>query len=135
MSEQHFQAKVVNTLRAEGIMLQKFQDSLSLGIPDLFVGGATIGIWIELKWVEEWPTGQETPLGPRLDLTGNQRSWMLKFHGRPCPCVVMIGSKDGWCFVKAPDIEHDLFQRPAAMLKRTKSKTNLVGIIQAYRGR
>lgn len=126
--------KVGNTLRGEGIQIQKFQDSLSLGIPDFFVGGTSLGMWIELKWVEEWPVGQDTPLGPRLDFTGNQRAWGLRFHGKPCPCMVMIGSPAGWCIVKAPDFEHDLYLRPASMLKLWQDKPNMVNIIKAYRG-
>lgn len=133
-SEAKFQVKVGNTLRGEGIMIQKFQDSLSLGIPDFFVGGTSLGMWIEMKWVDEWPVGQDTPLGPRLDLTGNQRAWAMRFHGKPCPCMVMIGSEQGWCIVKAPDFEHDLDNRPASMLKLWQEKPNMINIIKAYRG-
>lgn len=79
-SEAAFQQAVLRACSEVGVAVQKFNDSFSHGIPDLFI--ADYG-WVELKV-------------PGGEVRGPQVMWAKQFGGRPLPVVLMFS--DGSVF-------------------------------------
>lgn len=52
---------------------QRIEDSLSKGVPDVNYCIAGVEGWIELKYIEEWPKRDKTPV--RFRWTKEQRIW------------------------------------------------------------
>lgn len=80
LTEISFQKAVIRACASIGVPVQKFNDSFSHGIPDLFVGEYG---WIELK----------VPGGL---LRGPQVLWAKTFAGRPLPVILLFS--DGRVF-------------------------------------
>lgn len=102
-NEADFQGLVLSEAKNSGFFSQKFQDSLSLGVPDIYLASPEAACWVELKWCEI-PTRATTVLGPRVDLKGYQLAWLLKAHRRPSNVLagMLLGTPRGWLAVPAP---------------------------------
>lgn len=73
-SEAAFQRGVLHACKQLQIPVQKFNDSFSHGIPDLFVGNFG---WVELKMVGG-------------HVKGTQIAWAKKFSDQPLPVVLLF---------------------------------------------
>jgi len=87
MSERAFVHRIVTRLRKAGYFVQRIEDSVSAGIPDIFIAHESgLAAWIEVKWVADWPKRASTPL--RTTLTEHQALWLTD-----CPCETWLAIK------------------------------------------
>lgn len=100
-----FQAAFCQVAVRRGYFVQKFQDSLALGIPDLYLASPDHAMWLELKWCD-LPKRPSTPIGPRAHLSGMQLAWLSKAHRRPesVRAGLLLGTPAGWACIPAPGI-------------------------------
>lgn len=101
-SEKKFKGAAIKEFRSQGHEVQCFEDKLSAGIADSFVGWQGGGVWIEWKWCEI-PTRGATPLP--VEFRPGQIPWLHRFHGRPLPTCVVVGSSKGYLVVPGPKAE------------------------------
>lgn len=59
-----------------GMDLQRHEDYLSAGIPDVSFGVDGVDGWLELKWLPRWPVRPDTL--PRFKLTPIQQRWLTR---------------------------------------------------------
>lgn len=98
--EKDFKGAALKRWRKEGYEVQCFEDKLSGGIADTLVGWAGGGVWIEWKWISELPTRTSTPLP--VEFRPGQIPWLLRWHGKPLPTAVVLGSPKGFLVVPGP---------------------------------
>ena len=79
MSESKFKGAANSKFREAGYEVQCFEDKLSCGIADTFVGWDAGGVWIEWKWVGAIPARNATPLSQRI---------LRIFHRRHTPAML-----------------------------------------------
>ena len=80
MAGEHAFAKTVcSRLRGLGFDVQRHEDALSAGIPDLSYACGGADGWVELKSIGAWPKQEETPV--RLGVRTEQVNW-LERRGR-----------------------------------------------------
>jgi hypothetical protein len=99
LSESKFKGNALKRFRAEGYEVQCFEDKLSLGIADTFVGWPDGGIWIEWKWIDAIPARKATPLMLQTDFRPGQIIWLARFYRKPLPTCVVLGSPKGYLVV------------------------------------
>lgn len=107
--EADFQAACLKSFRKYATRCQKFQDSVQRGIPDVLAGWRGGGIWIEMKWVHEWPKRPGTK--PPIHFRPGQVPWLENWWGMPLPTCVLVGSPDGWCVLKGQGLSEQI-ERP-----------------------
>lgn len=83
MDERKEQSKLAKALREHGWLAEPFNDKRTIGWPDLFVGGPSVGMWLECKVM--LPSGKL-----QHPLTGEQFSTLEKLHKRPLPAGVCL---------------------------------------------
>lgn len=116
-SEGKFQDKCLETWRASGLCVQKFNDLFSEGIPDTFIKPPTEvpygvnGAWIELKSFDEWPKRDTSPMPKKAKPTEGQMRWMHAFATRTVPCWVLVNTPGGWLIFDHTEIE-EAWTRP-----------------------
>lgn len=127
MREVDFQNSVVASLRQEGAMVLKFHDEATAGIPDLFVGSAPLGFWLELK-LKKAPLRPTTPLRPGL--TPVQFATLSRLHRNPIPAGVLVAVTDPlrWLVVPAPRLKFILEETPWSELPWQTGKVTLKGL-------
>jgi hypothetical protein len=99
MSESKFKGSAIKDWRSQGLVVQCFEDKLSAGIADSFIGWPGGGLWIEWKWVQI-PARGATPLP--VEFRPGQLPWLKQFHGKPLPTCVVVGSDKGYLVVPGP---------------------------------
>jgi hypothetical protein len=63
-------------LRELGFDVQRHEDALSAGIPDISYGWRNADGWLELKSLGEWPKRAETPVN--LGIRPEQVNWLMR---------------------------------------------------------
>lgn len=150
MNEAQFQDRIVESLRQEGAVVLKFHDEVTAGIPDIFVGCATLGFWLELKFRKP-PAKCDTPL--RTSLTGTQFATLQRLHRRPCPSGVLVGIEDAdphrrgkpamppgrtanepirWAVIPTPRLKFLLGECPWTEIPWQSGKVTLKGICDGW---
>lgn len=141
-TEQKFQAKIIDAISAEGCSYQKFQDSLSAGVPDLLVGIPGKGIWLEVKLV--LPRSMGSPLGSvepmarflKEEVSGPQILWLNTHFGRPLPTAVIVGSPETrWMVIPTPRLEevlHNVSSKDTWGAYSTSAPLTFQNILRSY---
>jgi hypothetical protein len=83
MDERKEQGKLAKVIRDYGWLAEPFNDKRTIGWPDLFVGGPSLGMWLECKVL--LPSGKL-----KHPLSGEQFSTLQKLHKRPLPAGVCL---------------------------------------------
>ena len=99
MSESKFKGAANSKFREAGYEVQCFEDKLSCGIADTFVGWDAGGVWIEWKWVGAIPARNATPLMAQEDFRPAQIPWLARMYRKPLPTCVVVGSPKGYLVV------------------------------------
>jgi hypothetical protein len=74
------------------VFIERVENIVSLGTPDLHVQYNKTHTWVELKQVAKIPARAHTPLlGPAKGLNPNQRNWHLEFSRFGGRSVIVIG--------------------------------------------
>ena len=131
MSEAKFKGAAIREWRGQGYDIQCFEDKLSGGIADSFVGWSGGGVWIEWKWTDI-PARGVTPLP--VEFRPGQLPWLKRFHGRPLPTCVVVGSPKGYLIVPGPKAK-DLIELPSKDWIWIDDKPTISMIITALRCR
>ncbi len=113
MSEAKLQESTIKGVRSDGNVAVKFNDLVTLGVPDLFVGSPKYGIWLELKY-GNFPSPHHA-FNPHIE--GTQISWLADHNEMPLSCAIMHGTNKGWLVVPQPLINIVLFDNPATDYK------------------
>lgn len=74
MSERAFVRRIVRELRRRGWFVQRFEDAVSRGIPDIYAARDGRSVWIEAKYLHSWPKRDTTPV--RIGLRPEQVVWI-----------------------------------------------------------
>jgi hypothetical protein len=83
-------------LRNNGILLQRIENVVGTGRPDVDALAAGVFTPIELKAVDGWPKRKTTPvLGQSKGLSRAQRNWHIEWqlHGGRSLIVVSVGTE------------------------------------------
>lgn len=106
MTEAKFQARVIETLTGQGILVQKFSDLFALGIPDVLAElpgvpdpGIPQGLWLELKYLPSRPKRQNSGWSTKAKPSGAQMGWMGRWCVGQKPCAMLLCTPDGWICV------------------------------------
>lgn len=91
-AESTFQNKFITpSLRADGCLVQKFSDSVGLGIPDLLLGTKFKGgLWAEVKTVR---LPQKPDSFVKIHWRPGQKRWLKFWNHQPLATFVIVG----WC--------------------------------------
>jgi len=96
MSEKAFVRRLVARLRKAGFFVQRIEDAVSAGIPDIYAVRDGRSVWIEAKYLPRLPVRQTTPV--RLGLREAQVIWIedAVAHGAEVYIAAMIGRREMW---------------------------------------
>jgi len=86
MSEATFVRGLVRRLREYGAFVQRIEDSIARGVPDIFAVLDGQAFWIEAKYRERWPARASTKV--RVGLRPEQVIWLMD-----------CWDAGGWCYV------------------------------------
>jgi hypothetical protein len=114
VSEGKFQSRVIEALSGQGLLVQKFNDLFSPGIPDFLVElptpnisaaiGLFPGMWLEAKFVDELPKRMSSPWPKKVHPSAEQMGWMRRWDMGSKPCAMLISTPFGWACVPFPCI-------------------------------
>lgn len=72
--------------------LQRHEDRLSLGTPDVSYGILGVGGWVELKSLDHWPADSSSPV-PFPNLKPHQRVWLRRRGASGVPTYLLFEVK------------------------------------------
>ena len=121
MSESTMRGRVVRALKSLNAIA--VENPVLPGTPDVnYVEG-----WIELKWLREWPTGEDTPVRfPHF--TPVQRVWHIKRRLAGGMSWVLIQCKREWMLFDGAVAAIHLNQSTKAELHKVASGTTIDGL-------
>lgn len=110
MSESAFQRANLQIWRGQGLLVQKFNDHFSAGIPDVLLelpadddsqvpNHLFPGMWLEHKAISAMPKRPTSNLPKKAHPTPEQMGWMKRWDRLRRPCAVMLGTPHGWAVV------------------------------------
>jgi len=120
--EGRFQDRLLDILRSQGCVCQKFNDLFSEGIPDTFIKlpvATPWGIeaaWIELKAIDSWPKREKTLLPKKSKPSTAQIRWMNSFATDSAPCWVLLNTPNGWIVMDHGAVE-EFWSLPSSVVK------------------
>ena len=101
LPEQRLWDRMRSKLRGKGIRLERVENLVSKGRPDVDALAAGLVTLVELKAVDAYPARPQTPvLGARKGLSIDQRNWHLDWlaYGGRSLVLVGVGSRDVFAF-------------------------------------
>jgi hypothetical protein len=126
---------LLDILRSQGCVCQKFNDLFSEGIPDILVKlpvATPWGIrtpWVELKAIDQWPKRETTKLPRKSKPTPAQMRWMNSFATDSAPCWVLLNTPDGWIAMDHDAVEEFWSLPISDVRKRLDKNTPTMGRI------
>jgi hypothetical protein len=106
--------------------LQRHEDRISAGVPDVSYSGWGTGGWLELKVLKRWPARKMTPV--KIGLTKEQALWLRQCgkHGNGnCFILLRVGRGDFLLFnwqqalaLTEPRLQTDIRQRALRTWKK-----------------
>jgi hypothetical protein len=111
MSEKDQRRRVVKALR--DLHAVAVENPARVGTPDVnFADG-----WIELKWLRQWPSKDETPVRfPHFTI--NQKNWIQQRHNAKGKIWLLIQCKKEWVLLDGPTAVEIVGQVPKTELVR-----------------
>jgi hypothetical protein len=129
--EGNFQDRLLDILRSQGLVVQKFNDLYTEGIPDTLVRlplpmpipshdrlpSWIQSVWIELKAFDEWPKRETSLMPTKTKPSDGQIRWAKNFHTEAVPCWVLVNTPGGWIVADHTRIEW-LWSLPISQIKQ-----------------
>lgn len=88
MSERNLVRRITGAARRAGAHVQRIEDAVSAGVPDINLCHHGRETWIEAKWIARWPARPTTPV--RTCLTERQALWLADRAGAGGHCYVWL---------------------------------------------
>lgn len=121
MSEAEFQSRVIETLSGQGLLVQKFNDLFTEGIPDFTAelpapadrapSGMPHGLWLEAKFCSAAPKRKNSAWPKKVWPSAAQMGWMRRWDQGSKPCAMLLSTPYGWTCVPFALID-TFFARP-----------------------
>ena len=101
MNEHSFARRLSSSLRSQGAYVWKINANFAGGVPDMWVAGNGLDLWLELKWIRAAPKRASTILKPAL--SAQQENWLTDRYLQGVRVMVVLATPDGCYLFNTPD--------------------------------
>lgn len=113
----------------DGLWMERVENMVADGMPDLWVGSMLRHCWVELK-AAKMPKRVTTPLLGSDGLRTSQMNWHRKAHARGLPVYTLTRDDKGGLYLVGCEHSDDLNAMPAVVMMQHSLADNWVDIFK-----